>query len=133
MLAVQARNKGVESTTFVGVYPLHGFSFIGEGEDSRQQPLSRAVLVEALLFSTPPGWATVSAAVFLLAGVQLMVLWLIGEYLGRLYITANHKPQFVVRSVVANETQTGRSSGVTSVRPNAGCDSGPTSLTANKP
>ena len=91
-----------------------------------------AVLVEALLFSTPPGWATVSAAVFLLAGVQLMVLWLIGEYLGRLYITANHKPQFVVRSVIANEAQTGRPSGVTSVRPNAGCNSGPTSLTANK-
>jgi hypothetical protein len=34
--------------------------------------------------------------------VQLIVLWLIGEYLGRLYLTVNHKPQYIVRSV--NET-----------------------------
>ncbi len=62
-----------------------------------------AVIIEALFFSTPPGWATVSAAVFLLAGVQLMVLWLIGEYLGRLYITANHKPQYVIRSITQDK------------------------------
>ena len=61
-----------------------------------------AVVAEALLSSTPPGWATVTSAVFLLAGVQLIVLWLIGEYLGRLYLTVNHKPQYIVRSV--NET-----------------------------
>jgi len=60
------------------------------------------VVVEALFFSTPPGWATVSSAVFLLAGVQLMVLWLIGEYLGRLYMTANCKPQFIIRSITGN-------------------------------
>jgi len=57
------------------------------------------VIFEALFFSTPPGWATVAAAVFLLAGVQLVVLWLIGEYLGRIFLTANRKPQYVIRSI----------------------------------
>jgi glycosyltransferase involved in cell wall biosynthesis len=55
--------------------------------------------IEALLASTPPGWASLMAAVLLLSGVQLLILGIIGEYIGRLYLTANRKPQSVVKSV----------------------------------
>jgi undecaprenyl-phosphate 4-deoxy-4-formamido-L-arabinose transferase len=58
-----------------------------------------AVIGEALLYSPPEGWASLMAAVLLLSGVQLIILGLIGEYLGRLYLTANGKPQSVVREV----------------------------------
>ena len=54
---------------------------------------------EALLSSPPTGWASLMAAVLLLSGVQLMILGIIGEYLGRLYLTANLKPQSVIREV----------------------------------
>jgi undecaprenyl-phosphate 4-deoxy-4-formamido-L-arabinose transferase len=56
-------------------------------------------VAEALFFSTPPGWASLMAAVLLLSGVQLLILGIIGEYLGRLYLTANRKPQSVVKEV----------------------------------
>jgi undecaprenyl-phosphate 4-deoxy-4-formamido-L-arabinose transferase len=59
-------------------------------------------IVSALLSQTPPGWASISVAVMLLSGVQLMMLGLIGEYLGRLYLTANRKPQSVVKDVIRN-------------------------------
>jgi undecaprenyl-phosphate 4-deoxy-4-formamido-L-arabinose transferase len=39
------------------------------------------------------------AAVLLLSGVQLVILGIVGEYLGRLYLTANGKPQSVIREV----------------------------------
>lgn len=55
--------------------------------------------VEALFASTPPGWASLMAAVLLLSGVQLLILGIVGEYVGRLYLTANRKPQSVVKSV----------------------------------
>jgi glycosyltransferase involved in cell wall biosynthesis len=58
-----------------------------------------AAIVEALFFSPPAGWASLFVAVLLLSGVQLMILGIVGEYLGRLYLTANRKPQSVVRSV----------------------------------
>jgi undecaprenyl-phosphate 4-deoxy-4-formamido-L-arabinose transferase len=61
------------------------------------------VVAEALLLSTPPGWASITAAVLLLSGVQLLMLGLIGEYLGRLYLTANHTPQSIVRSIERND------------------------------
>jgi undecaprenyl-phosphate 4-deoxy-4-formamido-L-arabinose transferase len=45
----------------------------------------------------PPGWASLIVAVTLFSGVQLTVLGMIGEYLGRLFLTQNLTPQFVVR------------------------------------
>ncbi len=63
-----------------------------------------AAIVEALFWSPPAGWASLFVAVLLLSGVQLMILGIVGEYLGRLYLTANHKPQSVVRSVTRSDS-----------------------------
>jgi glycosyltransferase involved in cell wall biosynthesis len=60
-------------------------------------------IIEALFFSPPAGWASLFVAVLLLSGVQLMILGIVGEYLGRLYLTANRKPQSVVRTVTRSE------------------------------
>ena len=57
------------------------------------------VLIEVVAGGTPRGWASVMASTSLLAGVQLMMLGLLGEYVGRLFLTANKKPQFVVRNI----------------------------------
>ncbi len=38
-------------------------------------------------------------AVLVLAGVQLVVLGVIGEYLGRMFLAVNRKPQYLVREV----------------------------------
>jgi glycosyltransferase involved in cell wall biosynthesis len=61
------------------------------------------ILIEALGGRTPQGYASVMAAILLLAGVQLIMLGLVGEYLGRLFLTVNRKPQFIVRDVQRNE------------------------------
>ncbi|HEX5321775.1 MAG TPA: glycosyltransferase family 2 protein [Stellaceae bacterium] len=60
-------------------------------------------LVEALFTETPAGWASLMAAVLLLSGVQLVILGIVGEYLGRVYLTANGKPQSVIRTVTRAE------------------------------
>jgi glycosyltransferase involved in cell wall biosynthesis len=57
-------------------------------------------IAEAILYTPPPGWASLMAAVMLLSGVQLMILGIVGEYLGRLYLTANRKPQSVMKSMI---------------------------------
>jgi glycosyltransferase involved in cell wall biosynthesis len=61
---------------------------------------SIAAVAEALVSQTPPGWASLFAALLLLSGVQLLILGLVGEYVGRLYLTANKRPQSTVRSVL---------------------------------
>lgn len=44
----------------------------------------------------PPGWASLIIMIIFFGGLQLCVLGLIGEYLGRLFLTVNRLPQFVV-------------------------------------
>jgi undecaprenyl-phosphate 4-deoxy-4-formamido-L-arabinose transferase len=46
------------------------------------------------------GWGWVTSAVLLFSGAQLVMLGLIGEYLGRMFLTVNQRPQAVVREVV---------------------------------
>lgn len=45
----------------------------------------------------PAGWASVIVSLFIIGGIQLFALGMIGEYLGRLFLKDNGRPQFVVR------------------------------------
>ena len=45
------------------------------------------------------GWASVMTAVVVLGTAQLTILGIIGEYLGRLYMSAKHRPLYVVSEV----------------------------------
>lgn len=58
-----------------------------------------AVLVEGLFGHPPEGWASIAAIVLTLGGLQLLMLGIVGEYLGRLFLTVNKRPQGVVKSV----------------------------------
>ena len=62
------------------------------------------LLILAALAAALPGHAGVAAAlifgwVLVLAGVQLVVVGLIGEYVGRMFLAVNRKPQYLVREV----------------------------------
>lgn len=46
------------------------------------------------------GWATLMIILLTFMGVQLLMLGIVGEYLGRLFLTANRKPQSVVREII---------------------------------
>lgn len=48
------------------------------------------------------GWGWVMAALLVFSGTQLVMLGLIGEYLGRTFLTINQRPQSVVRDVLTN-------------------------------
>jgi glycosyltransferase involved in cell wall biosynthesis len=53
----------------------------------------------------PAGWASLIISLFVISGVQLFALGMIGEYLGRLFLKDNGKPQFVVRRSVNCQEQ----------------------------
>ena len=44
-----------------------------------------------------PGWASTILPIFALGGIQFLILGVIGEYIGRLYIEVKQRPLFVVR------------------------------------
>lgn len=59
-----------------------------------------AVIVKILSPAVPMGWTTIVAIVTGLGGLNIMFLGIIGEYVGRLFLTANKQPQSVVRQTI---------------------------------
>lgn len=47
----------------------------------------------------PAGWPFLVITLLVFSGVQLVMLGIIGEYLGRLFLSSNATPQFVVREL----------------------------------
>jgi len=45
------------------------------------------------------GWGTLMGALLVFSGTQMVMLGLIGEYLGRMFLTVNRRPQSTVRAV----------------------------------
>ena len=59
------------------------------------------VLIRKLMIPTMAmGWPSMMVAICFFSGVNLMVLGLVGEYVGRMFLGLNREPQYVVREVV---------------------------------
>ena len=82
------------------VMPLRLATLFGLGFGFLGVVAAAIVIIEAILSDKPPqGWASLMVAVLVLAGVQLVVIGVIGEYLGRMFLAVNRKPQYLVREV----------------------------------
>ena len=51
----------------------------------------------------PLGWSSTTALLLLLGGIILIVLGLIGEYVGRIFMCVNSSPQYVERQVIKKQ------------------------------
>lgn len=52
-----------------------------------------------------PGWTSVMLVVVVLGAVQMFVLGLMGEYIGRLYSQAKQRPLYIVQSITGGEAR----------------------------
>lgn len=53
----------------------------------------------------PVGFSALMAAIMFIGGMLMLMLGLIGEYIGRMYICMNSAPQFVVREIIGGKAQ----------------------------
>ncbi len=57
------------------------------------------VFISYLVGDTVGGWASIAALVLILGSLQLLMLGIFGEYLGRMYMESKHRPLFIVQEV----------------------------------
>jgi undecaprenyl-phosphate 4-deoxy-4-formamido-L-arabinose transferase len=57
------------------------------------------------------GWTSLIITNLIIGGLLMMTIGLIGEYIGRLYLTANNKPQYSIAEVIGDSVENGNSSG----------------------
>lgn len=86
-------------STGFSVTPLRIAAYLGFFVSLLAALMAVAFTIEYLLPGqvTPRGWASTIVAITFLAGLQLSVLGVIGEYLGRLFLTISGSPQYIIR------------------------------------
>ena len=89
--------------TSFSLAPLRMATFLGIGMATLGAIGAVATIVEALVVrGTPSGYASTMVVILLVGGVQSMILGVLGEYVGRTFLSANGKPQGTVRSIARN-------------------------------
>src|SRR6185437_14997446 len=97
---------GLDGITGFSVVPLRIASYAG---------MATGVIGIAMLFysigswlfrAAPTGWASITTIILILGSAQLMVLGIVGEYLGRLYIESKRRPVYLVDRIVEQEPAT---------------------------
>jgi polyisoprenyl-phosphate glycosyltransferase len=55
-----------------------------------------------------PGWTSLAAIVLILGSVQLLVLGIFGEYLGRMYMETKRRPLYLINEIAAHDPAAGK-------------------------
>jgi len=55
--------------------------------------------------ATVAGWASLSCSVWLMGGLILLSLGVVGEYIGKLYLESKDRPRFIIREVLEDSDE----------------------------
>ena len=55
--------------------------------------------------NVPLGFSALMAAIVFMGGMTMVMLGMVGEYIGRMYISMNNSPQFVIRESINEEVE----------------------------
>jgi glycosyltransferase involved in cell wall biosynthesis len=69
-----------------------------------------AFLAATVLDSTLPGWASTVIPVYLISGVQLLSIGIVGEYVGKIYLETKRRPRSHISAILAPRSNVLRSS-----------------------
>lgn len=91
----------MDSFTAFSIVPLRISSFVGFFTSVCGAVFALGVIVRKLLFADiAVGWSSLVSLLLVISGLILSVLGIMGEYLGRIYMSINGTPQFVVRDAI---------------------------------
>ncbi|MCX7078131.1 MAG: glycosyltransferase, partial [Pseudomonas sp.] len=101
-------NLALEGITSFSTVPLRLWTYIGSGISLFAIVYAIYMVVDKILFgNSVPGYPSLITAILFLGGVQLIGIGILGEYVGRIYIEAKHRPRYVVKDVIGGKNKIG--------------------------
>lgn len=90
--------------TSFSVKPLRLASLLGGFFSLLGFLLAVIMVIRQIIHPEPiTGWTSLMCTLLIVSGINMMMLGLAGEYIGRIFISQNKSPQFVVRQVYKKE------------------------------
>lgn len=62
-------------------------------------------LVEKILGATVPGWTSLLFSIWMIGGIQLLCLGVIGEYIGKIYSETKRRPKYLIMETLLRGTE----------------------------
>ncbi|MFC2951328.1 glycosyltransferase family 2 protein [Marinicaulis aureus] len=99
-------NFSIEGVTSHTLAPLKISTYIGTAVAALSFVYGAFVVAKAAMVGDPaPGFPTLAALVLFLGGLQLMVLGVMGEYLGRIFNETKQRPLYFTTSIEASTVE----------------------------
>jgi glycosyltransferase involved in cell wall biosynthesis len=101
-------NLALEGVTSFSTVPLRLWTYVGGGISIFAVLYAVYMVLDKIFFgNSGPGYPSLMTAILFLGGVQLIGIGILGEYIGRIYIEAKHRPRYVVKDIVGGKPQRG--------------------------
>ena len=101
-------NLALEGITSFSTVPLRLWTYIGGGISIFAVLYAVYMVLDKIFFgNSVPGYPSLMTAILFLGGVQLIGIGILGEYVGRIYIEAKHRPRYVVKDIIGGKDRIG--------------------------
>ncbi|MEM0942826.1 MAG: glycosyltransferase family 2 protein [Pseudomonadota bacterium] len=90
----------IDALTAFSVVPLRMATWLGFAGAFLAVPFALYTLVGWASGNNVSGWTSLMLVVLVMGSIQLVVIGILGEYLGRLYVQSKNRPLFVVDEVL---------------------------------
>ena len=95
--------------TSFSIKPLRISAFVGFLSSFAGVFAGIIVIIRKLIFENiATGWSSIISVILFMSGLILFSLGVIGEYIGRIYLSINQTPQYVIRDIVKKENGSSR-------------------------
>jgi len=93
-------NLAIEGITSFSIAPLRLASLLGLFVSFVAFLYAMWIIIQKLVYGNPAkGYPSIMVAILFLAGVQLITIGIIGEYIGRIYEEVKQRPLYIVKKI----------------------------------
>ena len=100
---VKMLGLAIEGVTSFSVKPLRIITWIGFAVAALSFAYAVYSLIMWTMGATIPGWASTVIPLYLLGGLHLIALGVIGEYVGKIYQESKRRPRFIIDELARAE------------------------------
>lgn len=91
--------------TSFSIVPLRLITYTGAGVFVASLLMIAYALAGVLMHDTMPGWASVVIPLYLLGGLIMLSIGVVGEYIGKLFLETKQRPRFLIDTIVGEDNE----------------------------